>query len=165
MLGLGHDLGHVQQGLRGDAAAQQADAAQPRLEVDQRDLHAQIGGQEGGGVAARSAADDDKLGVHGKGLGIRGKGEGDGGRGKGEGEATGLPPSALPLSTSTALPAFGGIDHFVEEAAGGGAVHQAVVVGQAQRQHQPRFDAVGSCRGPRASAAPGPAAGSPPRDG
>ena len=68
VFGLGHALGHVQQGLRGDAAAQQADAAQTRFEVDQGDLHSQISGPEGGGVAARSAADDDKLGVHGKGI-------------------------------------------------------------------------------------------------
>ena len=82
MLGLGHGLGHVQQGLRGDAAAQQADAAQPRFEIDQRDLHAQVGGQKRGRVSARSAAEDAKLSVHGrKGLGIRGQGLGTRSRG------------------------------------------------------------------------------------
>ena len=71
VLGLGHGLGHVQQGLRGDAAAQQADAAQPRLQIDQRDLHAQIGGQKRGGISARPGAEDAELSVHGrKGLGI-----------------------------------------------------------------------------------------------
>ena len=42
----------------------------PRFEVDQGDLHSQIGGQKRGGVSARSAADDNKLCVHEKGLGI-----------------------------------------------------------------------------------------------
>ena len=46
VFGFAHDLGDVQQGLRGDAAAQQADAAQPRFEIDQGDLHSQIGGQK-----------------------------------------------------------------------------------------------------------------------
>ena len=64
VLGLGHGLGHVQQGLRGDAAAQQADAAQPRLEIDQGDLHAQVGGQKRGRISAGSAAENDELGVH-----------------------------------------------------------------------------------------------------
>ena len=64
------DLGDVEQGFRGDAAAQEADAAEPRLEVDQGDLHAEIGGQESGGVSARPAADDYELCVHKKGLGI-----------------------------------------------------------------------------------------------
>ena len=68
--GLGHGLGHVQQGLRGDAAAQQADAAQPRFQIDQGDLHAQVGGQERGGISARPAAEHDQLCVHGVGSGF-----------------------------------------------------------------------------------------------
>ena len=43
--GFAHHLGDVEQGLRGNAAAEQADAAQPGFEFDQGDLHAQIGGQ------------------------------------------------------------------------------------------------------------------------
>ena len=63
--GVGHGLGHVQQGLGGDAAPQQADAAQPRLAVHQRDLHAQVGRQERRRVTARSAAQHDELCIHG----------------------------------------------------------------------------------------------------
>ncbi len=47
--------GDVQQRLRGDAAAIEADAARLRRVVDERDVHAEVGGVEGGGVAARSA--------------------------------------------------------------------------------------------------------------
>ena len=50
--------GDVEQGLRGDAAAVEADAAGVRLLVDQRDLHPEAGGEEGGGVAAGPPADD-----------------------------------------------------------------------------------------------------------
>ena len=64
--GLRHGLGHVQQGLRGDAAAEQARAAQPRLQIDQRDLHAEIGRQKCRGVTTRSAAKNHELCVHGK---------------------------------------------------------------------------------------------------
>jgi hypothetical protein len=71
VFGLGHDLGHVQQGLRRDAAAQQADSAQPGLLLDQGDLHGQVGCPERGRITARSAADDDELCVHREGLGIR----------------------------------------------------------------------------------------------
>ena len=42
--------------LEGMQPAEQADAAQPRLAIDQRDLHAQVGGQKRRGITARSAA-------------------------------------------------------------------------------------------------------------
>ena len=66
VLGFGDRLGHVQQGLRGDAAAQQADAAQARFEIDQGDLQAQIGGEKRGGISAGTGAEDAELGVHGR---------------------------------------------------------------------------------------------------
>ena len=58
------DLGHVQQGLRWNATLEQAGAAQPRFGLDERDFHSQIGGQKGGGVTARSAAQHDKFRMH-----------------------------------------------------------------------------------------------------
>ncbi len=63
--GLRHRLGDVQQGLRGDAAAEEARAAQSRFQIDQRDLHAEIGGQKRRGVTTRSAAENNQLGIHG----------------------------------------------------------------------------------------------------
>ena len=62
---LADDAGHVQQRLGRDAPFEQASAAQARLGLDQRDLHAHVGGQEGGGISARPAADDDQLRLHG----------------------------------------------------------------------------------------------------
>ena len=59
--GLRHRLGDVQQGLRGDAAAEQAGAAQPRFQIDQGDLHAEIGRQKCRGVTTRSAAENNEL--------------------------------------------------------------------------------------------------------
>ena len=49
-------LGHVQQGFRRNAAAIEANAAGIRFRIDQRDLHAEIGGEKCGGVATRAAA-------------------------------------------------------------------------------------------------------------
>jgi hypothetical protein len=51
-------LGDVEQRLRRDAAAIDADPARVLLLVDEGDLHAEIGGQEGGGIAAGAGADD-----------------------------------------------------------------------------------------------------------
>ncbi len=65
MFGLGHGFGHVQQGFRGDATAQQADAAEAGFEIDEGDLQPEVGSQEGGGIAARTPAEDAKLSVHG----------------------------------------------------------------------------------------------------
>ena len=53
-------LGDVQQRLRRDAAAVDADAARVRLAVDERDLQPAVGGVEGGRVAAGTGADDDE---------------------------------------------------------------------------------------------------------
>ena len=52
------DLGDVQQRLRRNAAAVQAHAAGVLLVVDERDLHAEVGGVEGGRVAAGAGAND-----------------------------------------------------------------------------------------------------------
>ena len=51
-------LGHVQQRLRRNAAAVEADAAGIHLRVDQRDGHAEIGSEKCGGVSTGTAADD-----------------------------------------------------------------------------------------------------------
>ena len=59
LAGLAHYLGHVQQGLRGDAAPQQADTPQPRLGLDERVVHPQIGRQKRGRITARAAAEHD----------------------------------------------------------------------------------------------------------
>ena len=59
--GLRHRLGDVQEGLRGDAAAEQAGAAQPRFQIDQGNLHAEIGRQKCRGVTTRSAAENNEL--------------------------------------------------------------------------------------------------------
>ena len=54
-------LGDVQQRLRRNAAAIEADAARVRLGVDERDLHAQVGGIERRRISAGAAAEDDEL--------------------------------------------------------------------------------------------------------
>ena len=54
-------LRDVQQRLRRNAAAVDADAARVRLGIDERDAQPEIGGEERRGVASRPAADDDKL--------------------------------------------------------------------------------------------------------
>ena len=50
-------LGHVEQGLRRDAAAVEADAARVQLGIDEGDGHAEIGGEECSGVSTGTAAD------------------------------------------------------------------------------------------------------------
>jgi hypothetical protein len=47
-----HHLGHVQQRLRGDAAAIEAHAAGILVFADERDLHAQVSRIKGRGIAA-----------------------------------------------------------------------------------------------------------------
>ncbi len=59
LLGLGDHPGRVQQRLRGDAADVEADAAEHVEALDEDDLEAEVGGAEGGRVAARAGADDD----------------------------------------------------------------------------------------------------------
>ena len=51
------DLGGVQQRLGRNAADVEADAAQHRPAFDQRDLEAEIGGAERGGIAAGTCAE------------------------------------------------------------------------------------------------------------
>ena len=51
-------LGGVQQRFRRDAALEGADASGIGLDVDQRDLHAEVCGMKRGCVAAWAAADD-----------------------------------------------------------------------------------------------------------
>ena len=54
-------VSHVQQRLRRDAAAIDADAARIHFRVDERGLEPEIGGEECRGVPARAASDDDNL--------------------------------------------------------------------------------------------------------
>ena len=63
LLGLGDHLGRVQQRLGRDAADVEADPAQRAAAVHQDDLFAQVGGPEGGGVAAGTGAEHQDLGV------------------------------------------------------------------------------------------------------
>ena len=56
LMGFLDQLGHVQQGFGRNAAAVEADAAGIRFRIDQRDLHAQIGGEKCRGVTTRPAA-------------------------------------------------------------------------------------------------------------
>ena len=63
-LRLADHAGDVQQGLRRNAAAQQADAAQPRLGFDERDLASQIGGQKRRRIAAGATSQDNQLRFH-----------------------------------------------------------------------------------------------------
>ena len=55
------DLGGMQQRLGGNAADVEADAAQHRPAFDQRDLESEVGGAEGGGVAAGAGAQHQQL--------------------------------------------------------------------------------------------------------
>jgi len=59
--GLLDQLADVQQGLGGNAALMQADAAQGGGGLDQGGLHAELGSPERRGVAARAAADDQQI--------------------------------------------------------------------------------------------------------
>ena len=68
--GLGHHLGDVQQRLGRDAADVQADAAELLAAVDQGDAQPEIGGAEGGRVAARAAAEHGDLDLD---VGVRGR--------------------------------------------------------------------------------------------
>ena len=61
LAGLADDLGDVEQRLGRDAAAVEADAAELGVFVDEHDLHAVVGGVQGGRVAAGAAADDEEL--------------------------------------------------------------------------------------------------------
>ena len=60
---VGDELGGVQHRLGGNAADVQAGAAGTLAGLDQRDLDAVVGGQEGRGVTAGAAAENDELGV------------------------------------------------------------------------------------------------------
>ena len=57
LLGFFEKFGYVQKRLRRDAAAIQADAAGVHFRIDQRNFHAQVGGEECGGVSAGTTAD------------------------------------------------------------------------------------------------------------
>ena len=62
--GFAHHFGDVQQGLRRDAAAQQAGAAEARVGLDDGHFQPKVGGQERGRIAARAAAEDHNFGVN-----------------------------------------------------------------------------------------------------
>ena len=71
--GLADHFGGVQQGLGGNAAAIEANAAQLFVLFDEKNFFAEVGGVKGGGVAARARAQNHNLcmnGVHDK-LGLR----------------------------------------------------------------------------------------------
>ncbi len=61
VLGLLEEIGRVEERLRRDAAPERADAAQPRLLLDDQDRQAQLRGPDRGDVAAGSRADDDEV--------------------------------------------------------------------------------------------------------
>ncbi len=70
LVGVAHqleDLGGAQQRLGRDAAPVEADAAQ-MLALDQRHLHAELCGPDGGDIAAGTAADDDQVEALGQSL-------------------------------------------------------------------------------------------------
>jgi hypothetical protein len=48
----------VEQGLRWDATAVQADSARVYFWIDERDVHAKIGGEECSGVSSGTGTDD-----------------------------------------------------------------------------------------------------------
>src|SRR5262249_33290832 len=52
------EVGRVQEGLRRNAASQRADAAQPRLALDDERRQAELRRADGGDVTARSGTDD-----------------------------------------------------------------------------------------------------------
>jgi len=56
--------GDVQQGLGRNAADVEADAAQGGIALHQHGLHPQVGGAEGGGIAARTGAQHQHLAFH-----------------------------------------------------------------------------------------------------
>ena len=62
-LGVVDDLGDMQQRLGRDAADVEADAAERRSRVDQNDVLPEIGGAEGGGVAAGTGAQNQNIGL------------------------------------------------------------------------------------------------------
>jgi hypothetical protein len=58
------DVGRLQQGLGGDAAHQQAGAAQSGLLLDERGLQSVLAGANGCGVAAGTTPDNDQIVGH-----------------------------------------------------------------------------------------------------
>src|SRR6185369_15850438 len=61
MRGFADDVGDMQQRLRWNAAAVDADAARVLLRIDERDLHAAVGGVKGCGISTRSCPNHNKL--------------------------------------------------------------------------------------------------------
>ena len=148
--GLGDHLGDVQQRLRGDAAAIDAHAAGVVFRIDEDDLQAEVRGEKRRRISARSAADDSQLsGDHGQRLCIH--------------EVTktrrstkiffsdfvaSWPPcpwqyrrrSAIHPCSAKQKRLLQRFDDPAEEADAVGAVHDPVVVGQRQRQHEARHE-------------------------
>ena len=62
-LGFVDDFGDMQKRLRGNAADIEADAAKRRALIDQHDILPEIGGAEGGGVAAGAGAENQNVGL------------------------------------------------------------------------------------------------------
>ncbi len=59
-------FGYMQQRFRRDATAKQAHATQPWVALHKGDVHAEVRRQKSGGVSARTAAENYKLGIHWK---------------------------------------------------------------------------------------------------
>jgi hypothetical protein len=86
MCRLFHHGGDMQQRLGGDAADIEADATQGRIAFDDHRLHAEVGGAEGGRVAAGPGAEHQHFAFEVGGASVAGWcGKGEGGRGKGRG--------------------------------------------------------------------------------
>ena len=58
-LGIGNDLGHVQECFGGDAADVEADTAQGVCLFDEGSFETEVGRPKGGGVSGRTTTDDD----------------------------------------------------------------------------------------------------------
>jgi len=62
-LGIKNELGQKEKRLGGDAPFVEADPPRPRRRVHQAHVHTEVGRTEGGGIAPRSAADHQQLGL------------------------------------------------------------------------------------------------------
>jgi hypothetical protein len=71
LAGLRQHAADVQERLGGNAAPEQAGAPEPRVAVDDRDLHAEVGRQKRRRVAAGTTAEHDERSMHQNTLGPR----------------------------------------------------------------------------------------------
>ncbi len=111
VLRLRDDVGDVEECLGRDAAAIETHAAGVRSGVDERDRMPRSARVERRRVAAGAAADDDELRVR-----------------------------RAMLQSAMTNGCFERLGHPPQESRGVGAVDHAVIVGERQRQHQPRLE-------------------------